>query len=539
MKITKSTLILIFSLLSLSACNSSNNPLARSHDNTIPSDISIDPNWDSTEDTSFIEESIEPYVDDGTKKELEIYAYNDFHGAILEENQRIGALKFFSYLKKENLRDNVLSFDQGDSFQGSIYSNYNYGELVLDLMSEAKISARTLGNHDFDWGISKVKALKNHSYNDYLIPTLGANIYNYNFDIKQAGTIQQRDLAIPSYKYKLANGLTVGVLGVIGENQITSITSSYMHDLTFKNHIEVIKNEATKLKEAGCALIIASIHTGQEDVIGHNLSDYVDLVLCSHTHQEETYKEGNLYYYQSYAYGGGLTHITLTYESGKVSVDTSKTSFLHKEDIERELNDETDKEIEAIINKYNKECEEVGGEVLASNVKGNFRKDNELPNLMCKAMYTAVYERGYDAYLSFVNASRSYINKSTWTYSDIYQSFPFDNEVYLIEVSGYEIRDEIVNYNNVYIPSGQYRDIKLSNKYLIATIDYLAFHTNERRFYDYFPDNNGNYIAKLDLNYREILRDYLLDNYFNSGVTLSSGDYSSRLSNHSKNFNFI
>ena len=158
---------------------------------------------------------------------------------------------------------------------------------------------------------------------------------------------------------------------------------------------------------------------------------------------------------------------------------------------------------------------------------------------MCKAIYTIAYERGYDAYLSFVNVSRSYINKSTWTYSDIYQSFPFDNEVYLIEVSGYEIRDEIVNYNNVYIPSGQYRDIKLSNKYLIATIDYLAFHTNERRFYDYFPDNNGNYIAKLDLNYREILRNYLLDNNFNSGVTLSSGDYSSRLSNHSKNFNFI
>ena len=55
--------------------------------------------------------------------------------------------------------------------------------------------------------------------------------------------------------------------------------------------VEAIKEEALKLRKQGCHFVIASVHTGQEDVIGEGLSSYVDLVLCAHTHKKEQHKE--------------------------------------------------------------------------------------------------------------------------------------------------------------------------------------------------------------------------------------------------------
>ena len=61
----------------------------------------------------------------------------------------------FKYLMKIN--PNTLIFDAGDIFQGTPYFNFFKGELELNLMKKMGYNAATIGNHEFDAGLSSLK----------------------------------------------------------------------------------------------------------------------------------------------------------------------------------------------------------------------------------------------------------------------------------------------------------------------------------------------------------------------------------------------
>lgn len=455
---------------------------------------------------------------------VDIYATNDIHGAV---DTGLTLAKAGSYLKNIGSNDNTLLLDQGDTWQGSIYSNYNYGNLINDVMCLAEYDARTVGNHDFDWGIDKLKANTARSYNGYTIPVLAANIYDYDFEHKIEGDIQQSDIGIPTVSYVLENGLKVGIVGIIGSNQITSITSKIVEDICFKDHIESIKENATKLRKEGCDIVIASCHTGQDDLKGNNLDQYVDLVLCGHTHRDEQSTENGVTYAQFGANGETIGHITLEYDAKTKEVSTTccdEVSFfdINKVDI--------DEEIQSLIDTYKDECRQEADKVVASNVVGRFYKAEQAANLMCKAVYDQCVKENQEVILSFCNTGRAHLYAGTWTYDSVYQTFPFDNLIYIIEITGYDLIHEVREYNNVYFNPSFNHHVNINERYRIAVIDYLAFHTNANRYYDYFSSFDGHPVGCLKDNYRIILRNWLSENGYTDGKALYASDYSSSVS---------
>ena len=50
--------------------------------------------------------------------------------------------------------ENVLVFESGDMFQGTPYFNFYHGKLEMQLMNRMHIDAVTIGNHEFDNGVS-------------------------------------------------------------------------------------------------------------------------------------------------------------------------------------------------------------------------------------------------------------------------------------------------------------------------------------------------------------------------------------------------
>lgn len=468
-------------------------------------------------------------------QEVNIVAFNDFHGAIDEKSSQMGLAKVGTYLKRKGAEENTLTLSQGDDWQGSIYSNYNRGRLVNDVYASAKLSARTIGNHDFDWGVDALVANTSASYNGYRTPVLAANVYDYNFQTKTVGTTQQSNIGQKTVTYRLNNGLKVGIVGVIGQDQITSITSSYTTNIHFINHIDVIKQEATNLRNNGCHIVIASVHTGSEEVMSQSLGNYVDLVLCGHTHSEESYTEGDLYYYQFGCYGKTLGNIKLTYDCNSNKVTNTTCTSITSSNIDNYISS-TDSEIASIIASYNEACSSEANQVVAKTVNGYyFAKNEHLPNLVCKAIYDQAVSEGHnDVVMTMVNVARAYINKETWTYADIYEAFPFDNTVYIYDALGSEIKKEL-DYNYVYMSSSFNREIKLNQRYRIAVLDYLLFHTNSNRYYDYFSTFTGVTVDELNSNYRLILKSWLTNNGYSSGTKiLSSDDYSSSSTDFNK-----
>lgn len=465
---------------------------------------------------------------------LDIYATNDFHGAIENQDRSMGLGYLGTFMKRKGEQDNTLLIDQGDSWQGSIYSNYNRGALVNDVMCYAKFDSRTVGNHDFDWGIDALVENTNRSYNGYTIPVLAANVYDYDFAKKEMGNVQQSEIGQKHIIYTLENGLKVGIVGVIGENQITSITSSYVQNIGFKDHIEVVKEEAAKMRNDGCDIIIASAHTGAGDMMSWGLEKYVDLVLCGHTHQREIKVQNELTYAQFGCYGRYIGHIKMTYNKNKKKVVNTIVTSFDKNQITSEIKT-IDPTIQQLIDTYNTNCNDEADVILANNAS-YFSQGEHAPNLMCKAIYDQCVNEGFsDVILSYCNTARYSLPSGKWTYSSLYQSFPFDNAIYIASVKGSDILYEIKGWNNVYYnPTFDYK-IDPDQYYKIACLDYLLFHTNVYRNYDYFSSFDGHVEATLKENYRVILKNWLIENgYQNSDKALSANDYSSSLSSFNR-----
>ena len=98
--------------------------------------------------------------------------------------------------------------------------------------------------------------------------------------------------------------------------------------------------------------------------------------------------------------------------------------------------------------------------------------------------------------------------------------------VYITNITGQEFLDEIVNWNYIYRnPTFTSNDIDPNGTYRIAVIDFIYLHTNKKRDYDFFPTSAGTSTITLSKNYREILRDWLISNQYNTGKELNPYDY--------------
>ena len=585
---------------------------------------------------------------DETVKTVTIYASNDMHGAIEASGENIGLKSWGTYGKRKGDEPNTLLIDSGDTWQGSLYSNMNRGNVIQDIMCYMGYDARSVGNHDFDWGLDAIRANSARTFTyggkTYSVPTLAANVYDYNFNTKQFGTTQQSDIGGKTVSYTLDNGLTVGIVGLIGSDQITSINSLYTHDIGFKDHIQTIKDEAANLRAAGCDLVICSIHAGiaKSNLYSQGLGSYVDLLLGAHTHASESFTDTDnpdVHMYQFACNTQMFGKVTLTYDTEQHKVTNTEMEILNSSSIQAEVGTNYDPVIANLIDTNKQACDVTGSEVLANNVLSlpptiydygyvvdtydstiykkqdgkwvfnsyispthgaldtdwhmvygitesecinghyyvdlndsygsiyyydgdlnlrgsvtggessswmhdnyhnvSFTKTSTGANIMAKAVLDAAISEGYsDVAFSYVNEARSNLTGTSWTWANIYEAFPFDNVIYIIEVSGKEIVNEIKKYNNICFSPTYDRKFDMNSKYKVACLDYLAFHTNSSRYYDYFPDNNGAYIGTLSKNYREILRDWLKANGYNSGKLLTSGEFASSVDEFNKE-NFI
>jgi 2',3'-cyclic-nucleotide 2'-phosphodiesterase/3'-nucleotidase len=91
---------------------------------------------------------------------LRILETTDFHGAILptsraRETRRPvgGSAVLAAHLERLRAQNpaGTLLLDGGDSFQGTMISNLQFGRLVVEQMNALRYAAMVIGNHDFDW----------------------------------------------------------------------------------------------------------------------------------------------------------------------------------------------------------------------------------------------------------------------------------------------------------------------------------------------------------------------------------------------------
>ncbi len=447
---------------------------------------------------------------------VDVYAINDFHGEV-DNMPRIAG--FLAARKKEG----AVIINSGDMFQGSMESNSNFGKLLTDCMAEAGFDAMTFGNHEFDWGLDNLRELSQSSG----VPFLGANIYNWD---RTAGWGDFADDLADEYVIVESGDVKVGVIGVIGADQITSISSQLVQTIGFKDPLPIVKELATELREEkDCDIVVLSAHAGPQDIVGEEedyskpsttagLEDYVDAVFCAHTHAEQNYLVNGLPFIQGKRYGDYVSHIQFSVDNGNVSVTAQEniaynklTSYVRDADVRRNVDQLIETSNAAIANERNQEV---------ANLSGGLNSSTQIPRLVCHAMAECAEAQGYDIDLAICNNARNSLSSGSLTYSDLYNAIPFDNVVYIARVSGKDIIKEMgYGGQSMWRVSGNAIEDSDSVYYTVAIIDYLLYHQNANRNYNYFPSAFRNGATTpipltkdgVDIyNYRLITRDFLL-----------------------------
>ena len=439
--------------------------------------------------------------------DLSIYALNDYHGAVRGGSYYPGIVSAAGVLKALNKEKTIL-LNSGDMWQGSIESNYNWGELLTKCFKNIGFDAMTIGNHDFDWGDQYLKA--NEAW--FGEKFLGANIYHYDWDNKQALDFAS-DVASP-YKIVERGGFKIGIIGTIGFQQITSISSQFVEDYTFLDPISIIKETSDQLRtKEGCDAILLSHHGSQDELMGKGITSlspiskarYVDACFCAHTHKNESGQENGVAFVQTNGYGASAARVDLRLEKKNGAVDVSTIRY----NTNSSLRNGKDDEVQALVDSFAAISDPAANEVLATTNYDYMSRDL-VSNLYARAIYEAAYQVDPTIFLAGGNNARSdiYMANNKLTYGALYEGLPFHNQIVIADVKGSDlIREAPYLYLWRTEIDGGFPKVEAGKTYRVAVLDFVAYHCNEYREYDYYQTLET--VQILEKNYRDITADYL------------------------------
>ena len=481
---------------------------------------------------------ISPNPDKPTKDytDIDFYCVNDFHGHIANENGFNGVSKlsgFLSYQYEHNPNNEHVFLNAGDLWQETYDSAINRGKLLTEAFREMDCEAMALGNHEFDWTLNTI--IDNRTYaksEDKEFSFLGANIYHYDV-MRSEPTIQASELC-DSYKIINRGDIKIGIIGGIGVDQLSSITSSNWTDITFIDFVPVFKDLSDYLRtEKECDVIVALIHTplrGNEDKIEElseissvSHSRYVDLGFLGHSHREELGVFNDVAWIQANSKGSqiGKTSIRINKDKSINTLEHTYTLGLSGKTIAGANNDP---KIDEIINKYLTQDiidtkNQVVGKFTNATTSALY---NSIGHILGKTTYDTFLDiKENDPRLSDVNidvvinnGNRGYNRLSNFPYAtrgEIFDYIPFTNRTIVAKVLGKDIISECVNYSNPYYTPETRLEIYSNKYYTVAVIDYLLLHKNEvTRKYNYFTSYDGNVIYIIEDYCHDIVSNYLL-----------------------------
>jgi 5'-nucleotidase len=212
----------------------------------------------------------------------DVHSHIDIFGQNEGENSNKGGVArraaLVESVRKENLH--TLLLDAGDIFQGTPYFNFYGGELEFKLMSLLKYDVATIGNHDFDNGITGLYSQLPHAKFDFISA-------NYDF----SNTLM--DTHVKPYKTFIKGGVKIGVFG-LGIELKGLVNKEDYKETKYLDPVEIAQDMSRILKtEEECDLIICLSHLGYDyKTSTSKISDLklakstkeIDLIIGGHTH---------------------------------------------------------------------------------------------------------------------------------------------------------------------------------------------------------------------------------------------------------------
>lgn len=206
----------------------------------------------STSSKSDSSSSSDPQTQDSY---LTIYSINDFHGKIKSTTNYKGFVTNQGSILNDQYydEDNSVILSAGDMWQGTYASGYDKGISVTRLMNSFSFSAMALGNHEFDWGFDNI--LDNAKEANF--PFLCANLIEKSTNKRPEGIDDHVVLNINGYK--------LGVVGLIGDTQESSIKEEFIQGYEFMSDMSYVTNAIENCNKEGSDANVILLHNGKNE----------------------------------------------------------------------------------------------------------------------------------------------------------------------------------------------------------------------------------------------------------------------------------
>jgi 2',3'-cyclic-nucleotide 2'-phosphodiesterase (5'-nucleotidase family) len=241
----------------------------------------------------------------------------------------------------------VLLLDSGDTIQGTptqalVFSGAirSTGDPTVRAMNLVGYAAMAVGNHEFDFGLPRLKA----SQGEARFPWLSANVVGV--DGKPAFT---------PYLVRTAGGVRVGILGLTTPGVPLWEAASHVRGLRFLDAVEAARKYVPILRgREHCDAVVVLVHEGFERDLdtgapkeggvaseneGYALAtevEGIDLLLTGHTHTAiEPRKLASTWVSQPGRFGNTLTRFDLTFRKtgGRLVLDAVAGRNLSMKDV--------------------------------------------------------------------------------------------------------------------------------------------------------------------------------------------------------------
>ncbi|NLP05783.1 bifunctional metallophosphatase/5'-nucleotidase [Candidatus Fermentibacteria bacterium] len=404
---------------------------------------------------------------------LDILHTNDVHGGIVSRDATFlnpdfppeigGAAWLASYVdsvrrEAAGTGGYVLLLDAGDIYQGTPVGGYDLGASVVRWMNFVGYDAMTLGNHDFDDGAANALAIAAAA--DF--PVLSCNFVEEATGLPPCG--------IEPMTFFEFEGVKIALIGLSTSDTWGLVDPALLEGYSFLDEEESVGAAMEEARRSGADIVFVLSHLGQPSDPGR----YVESVRQAWISGEEFDKEfalnnaelssllpgialivsGHIHYglarpwvnpftgtivVQGYANGTGVGHIRLLIDSEARTV--TGYELPRGEEIVNLLHDEfqPDPEALALIESFRTVAEAGMDEVIGEALEEIPRGGAEHP--MGRLVADAVLEcTGADVALVNRGGIRSSIPRGLITPRMIYEAIPFEEDLYLVEVTGAQLR---------------------------------------------------------------------------------------------------
>jgi len=345
--------------------------------------------------------------------------------------------------------------DSGDLFQGTPVGMHTEGRAVIEWMNSVGYTAAALGNHDFDMGWEKTRALVDLAK----FPLLCANLYDSKSN-KRVDWV--KDMVSVD-----AAGVKVVIIGMVTEATAKISFAKNIEGLNFRPVHEMLPSKIEEARALGAELVLFPVHAGlpykpnlasyyremvekeqrgekPEEFEALELAHYIpgiDIIFAGHSHQgyDSPWEDPvtHTLVVEPYANGSSLGHITVTYDKvAKTMVgynthhDRGALVTLYEDEFWPDQG--TAETIAAQVQEAEKGLDEVIGETRVNLVRGDAEKGN-LGALVADAIREFT---GADIAVQNTGGVRADISPGEITKRNALEVLPFGNSMVVATVKG-------------------------------------------------------------------------------------------------------